>query len=84
VQKPRADASMVVHTSKKDIDVPIADHRRFLKKAFQVYGKTIIVIHKDLVNQLQIEDQTWLEEEITKEGILLRISSWRDRIWSQE
>ncbi|MGA9843161.1 MAG: hypothetical protein WBQ25_12665 [Nitrososphaeraceae archaeon] len=72
------------NSTKNNIDVPISFPTKFPKKVFRVSGKSIIVIHEDLVEQLGIDDQTWLEEEMTNDGILLRISSWRDEIGSQE
>ena len=44
------------------------------KKAYCIADKTIVVIDESLVNRLSINDDTWFEEEVTEEGILLRIS----------
>jgi hypothetical protein len=79
VQKPGADASMTASIStKKDLDVSISNPRRFLKKAFLISGKSIVVIHQDIVDRLGINECTWFEEEITENGILLRISCWSE------
>ena len=66
-------------SSKKDIDVAISDGRKILKKAFHISGKTIVVIHPDLVERLRINDTTWFEEEIADNGILLRINHWDEK-----
>ena len=60
----------------EDIRVSISNRRKFLKKAFHISGKTIVVIHPHMVERLGINDSTWLEEEITENGIFLRISHW--------
>jgi hypothetical protein len=44
------------------------------KKAHRIADKTFVVIDESLVNRLSINDETWFEEEVTEEGILLRIS----------
>ncbi len=44
------------------------------KKAHSIADKIIVVIDHSLVNRLSINDDTWFEEEVTEEGILLRIS----------
>lgn len=45
-----------------------------LKKPWRVGSNTVIVIDKSIVQKLGInENNTLLEEEITKDGILLRI-----------
>jgi hypothetical protein len=43
------------------------------KKAHCIADKIIVVIDQYLVNRLSINDDTWFEEEVTEEGILLRI-----------
>ena len=45
------------------------------KKAHCIADKTIVVIDESLVNRLSINDNTWFDQEVTKEGILLRISN---------
>ena len=64
----------VPNSTKKNIDVTIKHTRKFKKKAFCISGKTIVVIHQDLVERLGIREDTWIEEEETKDGILLKIS----------
>ena len=44
------------------------------KKAYRITDKTFVVIDESLVKRLSIDDDTWFEEDITDEGILLRIS----------
>lgn len=60
----------------KDIDVTIPSHRGFLKKPFRYCEKTIIVIHEEIVKQLEINEETWVEQEVTDNGILLRITAF--------
>lgn len=38
--------------------------------------KTIIVIHEEIVKQLEINEETWVEQEVTDNGILLRITAF--------
>jgi hypothetical protein len=45
------------------------------KKAHRIADKTFVVIDESLVNRLSINDDTWFEQEVTEEGILLRISN---------
>ena len=44
------------------------------KKAHCIADKTLVVIDESLVKSLSINDETWFEQEVTEEGILLRIS----------
>jgi hypothetical protein len=44
------------------------------KKAYCIADKTIVVIDESLAKRLSINDETWFEQEVTEEGILLRIS----------
>jgi hypothetical protein len=44
------------------------------KKAHCIADKTIVVIDDSLVKCLSIDDDTWFEQDVTEEGILLRIS----------
>jgi hypothetical protein len=44
------------------------------KKAYRIADKTIVVIDESLVKSLSINDETWFEQEVTEEGILLRLS----------
>lgn len=50
----------------KDIGKPI-------KKALCIYDKTVVVIHESLVRRLEINENTWFEQETTENGILLKI-----------
>ena len=43
------------------------------KKAYRIADKTFVVIDESLVKRLTINDETWFEQEVTEEGILLRI-----------
>ena len=43
------------------------------KKAYRIADKTIVVIDESLVKRLSINDEIWFEQEVTEEGILLRI-----------
>jgi hypothetical protein len=61
-------------SSEKNIDVAVS-RSRFIRQAFCVSGKTIIVIHPDLVDRLGINNGTWIEEEQTDHGISLTICS---------
>ena len=80
VQKAGADTLMTVPVStKKHIDVTISSREKFLKKVFCISGKTILVIHEQLVERLGINEETWFEEELVKNGILLRAVSWSDK-----
>lgn len=44
------------------------------KKAHRIADKTFVVIDESLVKGLLINDETWFEQEVTEEGILLRLS----------
>lgn len=43
------------------------------KKAYRIADRTFVVIDESLVKYLSIDDDTWFEQELTEEGILLRI-----------
>jgi hypothetical protein len=43
------------------------------KKALRITDKTIVVIDESLVKRLAINDDTWFEQELTQDGILLKI-----------
>ena len=43
------------------------------KKAHCIAGKTIVVIDESLVQHLSINDDTWFEQELTEDGILLKV-----------
>lgn len=59
-------------SSKKNIGVTISP-KRFRKKAFSVCGKTLLVIHPELVKTLRINEDTWFDEIETDRGISLAI-----------
>jgi hypothetical protein len=44
------------------------------KKAHRIADTTFVVIDESLVKHLLIDDETWFEQELTEEGIVLRIS----------
>ena len=67
------------NSTKKNIDVAMSYPKTFPKKPFCVSGKTILVIHEKIVKQLGINEQTWFQEEIVEDGILLRTISWSDK-----
>jgi len=46
---------------------------RVFKRPFRVSDRTIVVIHENIVENLHIDENTWLEEEETEDGILLKI-----------
>jgi hypothetical protein len=45
------------------------------KKAHCIGDKTIVVIDESLVQRLSINDDTWFEQELTQDGILLKIAA---------
>jgi len=47
---------------------------KFKKKAHCIADKTFVVVDDSIVKRLSISDDTWFEQELTEEGILLRIS----------
>ena len=80
VPMPGADTPMTEPIStKKNIDVAASRPRNFPKKVFCISGKTIIVIHEELVKLLGINEKTWFQEEVTENGILLRVINWSDK-----
>ena len=56
-------------STKENIGVPIFSPRKFRKKAFSVCGKTLLVIHPELVKSLGIKEDTWFDEIETHRGI---------------
>ena len=46
---------------------------RILKRPFRISDRTIIVIHEKIVKHLHIDENTWIEEEETEDGILLKV-----------
>jgi hypothetical protein len=47
------------------------------KKAYCIADKTIVVIDESLVDRLSINDETWFEQDLTEDGILLKV--WKKR-----
>jgi hypothetical protein len=47
------------------------------KKAYRIADKTIVVIDESLVDRLSINDETWFEQDLTEDGILLKV--WKKR-----
>jgi hypothetical protein len=43
------------------------------KKAHRIADKTFVVIGESLVKRLSIDDETWFEQELTQDGILLKV-----------
>jgi len=60
-------------STKENIGVTNSPPRIFRRKAFCVLGKTLVVIHPELVKSLRINDDTWIDEIETDRGILLTI-----------
>ena len=81
VQQHRADdAPMTLPLStEENIHVTISSTRRFRKKAFCVLGKTLVVIHPELVKSLGINEDTWFDEIETDSGISLTICNSREQ-----
>jgi hypothetical protein len=72
VLQSTTDSAMTnsISTKEKDLDHPILPYQTFLKKPFRISDKTIIVIHENLVH---IDEDTWIEEVETENGLLLKI-----------
>jgi hypothetical protein len=49
-----------------------------IKKAYQLGGKTFIIISQEIVDQLCITDDTWFQQEIINDEIVLRIINWNE------
>lgn len=86
VQQRRADdASMTLPLStEENIRVTISPPKRYLKKAFCVSGKTMTIIHQEIVKQLGINEGTWFEQEAVGNSILLTITNFTTEIGAQE
>jgi hypothetical protein len=53
---------------------PTANLNNSLKKPYRIGNKTFVVIDERLVERLRInEENVWLEEEESADGVLLRI-----------
>ena len=73
-QQRGADTLMIVPlTTENNIDVTMKPTRKFRRKAFCVSGKTLVVIHPELVKSLRIDDDTWFDEVETESGVSLAI-----------
>ena len=44
-----------------------------LKKVLRIGNRTLIVIDESIVNYLSIEEDSWLEQQVTENGILMKI-----------
>jgi hypothetical protein len=60
------------------IDYTFAENKGYYsghpkKKAHRIADKTFVVIGESLVKRLSIDDETWFEQELTQDGILLKI-----------
>jgi|tagenome__1003787_1003787.scaffolds.fasta_scaffold20986771_5 hypothetical protein len=85
VQQRRANGPMTSPLStKENIGVTISPSKRYLKKAFCVSGKTMTIIHQEIVEQLGINEGTWFKQEATNNGIVLTITNFTTEIGAQE
>jgi hypothetical protein len=50
-----------------------------LKKAHQISGRAIVIISQEIVDKLCIDEDTWFQQDISGNGILLRILEPRER-----
>ena len=50
-----------------------------IKKAHQFAGKTFVVISQEIVDKLSINEDTWFQQELICNGIVLKIL---DRDWN--
>jgi hypothetical protein len=48
-----------------------------IKKIHNISNKTLVIIDESIINRIGIDDKenTWVEEIVTEDGILLKISS---------
>ena len=53
---------------------------RILKLAWQIGSQTVIVLDKSIVESLHINEDTLFEENLTDDGILIRIISDRNHL----
>ena len=49
------------------------------KKAHQLWGKTFIIIPQEIVDKLCINEDTWFQQELINNGIVLRILNWNEK-----
>jgi hypothetical protein len=61
--------------TKESTGTTISPPRRFRKRVFCVLGKTLIIIHPELVKSLRINEDTWFDEIETDSGVSLTICS---------
>ncbi len=74
VQQQGADGPVTSSLStEENIGVTITPPRKFRKKVFCVSGKTLIIIHPELVKSLRINEDTWIDETETDNGVSLTI-----------
>jgi hypothetical protein len=71
-----ADTLDNIYINFKGYRCSISSHSRHLKKPFRFGEKTIIVIDDEIVKQLGINDTTWLEQEATDSGILMKVKTF--------
>jgi hypothetical protein len=62
------------------MDSTLSQHKDFSavkikKKIHRISDKSLIIIDEDLVKQLFITEDTWCEQEVVRDGILLKIYS---------
>jgi hypothetical protein len=47
-----------------------------IKKLHRISDKTLVIIDEDIINRIGIDkENTWVEEVVTEDGILLKICS---------
>jgi hypothetical protein len=56
-------------SSKENIGFTISSSRRFRRRAICISGKTLVVIHPELVKSLRINQDTWFDEIETESFI---------------
>ena len=49
-----------------------------IKKLHNISNKTLVIIDESIINRIGIDDKenTWVEEVVTEDGILLKICSY--------
>jgi hypothetical protein len=60
----------MVNACSNDIGV---SSKGYLKRAYRIGTRTLIVIDDSLVNLLSIEEDSWLEQKAIENGILMKI-----------
>jgi hypothetical protein len=56
-------------------DIGFMSSKGPLKKVYRIGGRTLIVIDESLVNHLSIDENTWLEQQVIDNEIIMRIHS---------